>query len=102
MRMTLSYLALTPIDLQIRFTILEKLASLIGLTLNKDKTVLLLAKVKHKSTTGNSKTRPNRAVYPFDILYTDTSDNITQIKAVEQEIYLGTTLSRNRPALPEL
>ena len=39
-----------PIDLQTRFTLIESLAAQIGLTLNRDKTVVLLGKVKHKST----------------------------------------------------
>ena len=52
-------------DLQARFTILESLAAQIGLTLNKDKIVLLLAKVKHKSSLGACSYQPNRLVLPF-------------------------------------
>ncbi len=54
------------IDLQARFTLLEGLAARVGLTLNRDKTVILLGKVKSKATLGTSRHRHiNRHVKPF-------------------------------------
>ena len=60
-------------DLQARFSILEDLAAQVGLYMNRDKTVLILAKVKSKQTLGTAHpTAPhNRKVDPFRIKYSN-------------------------------
>ena len=60
--------------------------------MNREKTVLMLAKVKSKQTTGGSRvTATNRNVKPFSIHYKDG----TNVKLVEAEDYLGSRISRN-------
>ena len=62
-------LSTTQEDLQARFSLLEGLAAQVGLYMNRDKTVLILAKVKSKQTLGVAHpTAPhNRKVDPFRI-----------------------------------
>ncbi len=83
------------IDMQVRFTLLETLAAQVGMTLNRDKTVLLLAKAWTKATLGTSvRAGANRLVTPMRVLYEDG----TQVKSVEAAVYLGCQLSRSPPA----
>merc|ERR1711964_205177 len=82
----------------------------VGLHLNKDKTVLILAKVKGKQTTTdpayhpiypyNDPTNPpcNGIVLPWTILYEDDKP----VKIVEAEDYLGSRITRSISAVPEL
>ena len=64
-------LSTNPVDLQTRFSILEDLAAQVGLHMNRDKTVLILAKVKSKQTLGKAKSGYNRIVKPFKIQLLD-------------------------------
>ena len=83
-----------PIDLQTRFTLLESLGAKIGLTLNRDKTVLLLGKVRHKSTLGTSRYPNHPLIRPMNILYNDG----TSVKITESETYLGSCLLYTSPS----
>jgi len=86
-------------DLQARFGLLEELAALVGLRMNREKTVLMLAKVKSKQTTGSSSiSATNRNVKPFSIYYKDG----TLVKIVEAEDYLGSRITRNIAAKVEI
>ena len=86
--------------MQARFSILEELAAQVGLYMNRDKTVLILAKVKSKQTLGIAhQTAPhNRKVDPFVIKYNDNE----VVKIVESEYYLGSRITRTGSALPEI
>ena len=76
--------------MQARFSILEDLAAQVGLYMNRDKMVLILAKVKSKQTLGIARTPHNRKVDPFLIKYNDNE----AVKNVESEYYLGSRITR--------
>ena len=118
-------LSTTQEDLQARFSLLEGLAAQVGLYMNRDKTVLILAKVKSKQTLGAAHpTAPhNRKVDPFRIKYSnDHIEKILQakirnndvvkhildynedqfVKIVESEYYLGSRITRTGSALQEI
>ena len=84
-------LSLQAEDLQARFNILQELAAQVGLNLNKDKTVLILGKVKSKHTMGTACSPPVRNVTPFDITYWD---GLTRVKIIDSEVYLGGLIGR--------
>jgi len=88
-------------DMQGRFSLLEALATQIGLTLNRSKTVILLAKVKGPMTEGNAKwpfSSISRRVDPMLISYEDGEP----VRTVEHEIYLGSKLTRSISAKAEI
>ena len=77
-------------DLQIRLNAIQDLAFLVGLKLNRNKTVIIAAKVKSKHTDGTACHPPVRNVKPFNITYSDGS----VVRAVESEVYLGSLIGR--------
>ena len=85
-------------ELQIRFSMLERYAGLLGMSLNRDKTVTFLAKVKGKLTLGTARRGPTRLVLPASIRYSDG----TLLKTSESEDYLGTRLNRSLSAKIEI
>ena len=80
--------------------LLVELAAQVGLKMNRDKTVLILVKVKSKQTTGSSQNPApfNRLINPFTIKYSDGDI----VKVVEAKTYLSSRLTRSASALPEL
>jgi len=93
------FLSSAPEDLQARFMLLENLAAQVGLKMNRDKTVVMLAKVRGKQTLGTSaRISTNRKVEPFDIYYS----NGEKVKVVDSETYLGSKISRNIAAMDEI
>jgi len=92
------FISTCPKDLQARFSLLEALAIKVGLTMNRDKTVVMLAKVKSKQTLGTSVRTTNRKIEPCSIYYSDGS----KVKIVEGEEYLGSRISRTSSAMPEI
>ena len=76
-------LSLNAKDLQTRFDVIQELAAQVGLSLNKKKTVLIVAKVKSKHTDGTACSPPVRNVRPFDITYLD---GVTRVKTVDSEV----------------
>ena len=84
-------LSLNAADLQNRFNTIQDLADKVGLTLNRKKTVLFVAKVKSKHTDGTACSPPVRNVTPFDITYLD---GITRVRVVDSEVYLGSLIGR--------
>ena len=86
--------------MQAHFSIFGVLAAQVGLYMNRDKTVLILAEVKSKQTLGIAhQTAPhNRKVDPFVINHNDNQ----VVKSVESEYYLGSRITRTGSALPEI
>ena len=58
-------------EMQTRFGLLEELVGKVGLYMNRDNTVLMLAKVKGKQTLGTSVCKTSRETLPFSIYYSD-------------------------------
>jgi len=92
------FLSTCPKDLQLRFSILEALAAKVGLAMNRDKTVVTLAKIKSKQTLGTTVRSTSRKIEPYNIYYSDGSN----VKVVEGEEYLGSRISRSQSAMPEI
>jgi len=92
------FLSTCPRDMQLRFSLLETLAAKVGLAMNRDKTAILLAKVKSKQTTSTTVRSTSRKIEPFSIYYNDGN----QVKVVEGEDSLGSRVSRSQSAAPEI
>ncbi len=110
MRTTQFYLlSIDQVDMQGRFTLLEWLAAQIGLTLNKSKTMFILAKVKGSTTMGTAKwplSRTSRLVKPVQIKYLNYNpadpEDMETVQTVDSEIYLGSLIGRSVSAQPEI
>jgi len=84
--------------IQTRFTILEFLASAIGLEFNRCKTVTFLARVKGKQTLGTALQGYSYLIRPARILYSDG----VEVQTSESEDFLGARLTRSLAAKVDL
>ena len=66
--------------------------------MNREKTVLLLAKANTKHTRNETKFRDTRKVNPFNIKY----ENGESVKIVDSAEYLGSVLNRKIDATTEI